>query len=315
MTTRRGLRPGGSLLPIVALLLAVAAAPPQPSPTSTPSLAPASSAAPVPVAASPALLSVVDAAIAEGRLQVAQEVIARSRVTTDGPEFQLRVAELALASGDLPGAVTTFSELRDTPSVAARAQQGLGLARLRQGDPAGAAAALDAGLALDPNLARAWNARGVAADRLRDWPRADAAYARALALAPQSAATLSNRGYSLMLRSRFAEAETDLARAVALDPALAAARTNLRLARALQGHYEAAFAGSTRQGLAADLNTVGFAAMARGDRATAEAYFNRALELNPQFDRTAWANLQYLQQQGSAKPETAATLPAVAQPR
>jgi tetratricopeptide (TPR) repeat protein len=62
----------------------------------------------------------------------------------------------------------------------------------------------------------------------------------------------------------------------------------------MQGHYREAFADSDKAGLAVDLNTVGFAAMARGDYATAETYFNRALALNPRFDQIAWANLRYM---------------------
>jgi tetratricopeptide (TPR) repeat protein len=58
--------------------------------------------------------------------------------------------------------------------------------------------------------------------------------------------------------------------------------------------HQDAFRQSDKKTLAADLNTVGYAAMARGDLSVAEAYFNRALSLNPQFDRAAWANLQYL---------------------
>ncbi|GGE11181.1 hypothetical protein GCM10011529_16930 [Polymorphobacter glacialis] len=247
--------------------------------------------------APPAILALVDNAIREGRFDAAGTLIARSRIDGDSPQLQLRTAELFLATGDLAAAAIAFGDLLSLPGVAAAAGQGLGLVRLRQFDLPAAITALDAALALDPDLARAWTARGVAADRGRDWPAADAAYARAVALDPGSATILTNRGYSLMLRERFADAEVDLARAVALDPALKTAATNLRFARAMQGRYRDAFLGSTRGGLAADLNTVGFAAMARQDYATAETYFNRALALNSRFDRTAWANLEYLKSQ------------------
>ena len=257
----------------------------------------------VQVPPSPALLGLIDAAIADGRFESADNLLMRARPQSDGAALQLRTAELALASGDLPGAALAFSALRDDPDVAAQALQGLGIVRLRQANLPAALVALDAALARDAGLARAWTARGVLADRQRDWPGADAAYARAIALAPESAAALTNRGYSLLLRGRHAEAEVDLARATALDPALATARTNLRFARAMQGHYTEAFAGSTRKDLAADLNTVGFAAMARGDNATAETYFNRALAINKHFDRTAWNNLLYLKQQTGTAPD------------
>lgn len=241
-------------------------------------------------------LTIIDAAIASGRLEAARDIIARTAAVHDTPQLRLRAAELALANNALAEAATSFSDLvaGGAAEVAAAAQQGLGLVRLRQGDLAAAQAALGAAVVGDPTLVRAWTALGVVADRQRDFKAADIAYDHALRLDPNSAAALSNRGYSMMLRGRNAEAEVDLVRATTIDPALGAARNNLRLARAMQGRYREAFADSDKAGLAADLNTVGFAAMARGDYPTAETYFNRALALNPRFDQTAWANLRYL---------------------
>jgi Tfp pilus assembly protein PilF len=63
----------------------------------------------------------------------------------------------------------------------------------------------------------------------------------------------------------------------------------------MQGKYEAAFEGSTRATLANDLNTVGFAALSRGDLDIAEAYFRRALAINPVYDKTAASNLAWLE--------------------
>ncbi len=250
---------------------------------------------PVPVAVDPAAaLPIIDLAITEARLGDARAVLQRALAGADSPELQLRVAEISLAEGGLAAAVTSFTALLAEPAVAARAHQGLGVARLRQGKMQDAIASLDAALAADPGLIRATIARGVAADRLRDWPRADVAWARAVELAPQSAVARNNRGWSLLLRGRHAEAEADFAAALAVEPGLAPARTNLIFARALQGRYREAFALSEKTTLAADLNTVGFGAMARGDNDAAQGYFERAMQKNPRFDRTAWANLQYL---------------------
>ncbi|WP_207792208.1 tetratricopeptide repeat protein [Polymorphobacter multimanifer] len=251
-------------------------------------------AAPVFGQAQVTALSLLDAAIAEGRITDAEEIIRRAPLEARDPELRLRQAEVALAAGRMAEAITGFGLLAEEPAVAARANQGLGLARLRRDQPDSAATALDAALKLDPLLLRAWRARGVAADKLRDWARAEAAYAAALALAPGDAVTLSNRGWSRLIRGRAAEAEADLLAALAADPGSTVVAGNLRLARAMQGHYEEAFTGSTREGLAGDLNSVGFAAMARGDHDVAEAYFNRALALNPHFDRLATANLKWL---------------------
>ncbi len=251
-----------------------------------------------------ATLAAIDASIAAGRLRAANDMIGRTLPLDPSPDLQLRQAELALANGDIVGAAAQFAELAGQPALAARAQQGLGIARLRQGNLPAAAAAIDAALAGDPALVRAWNARGVMADKRRDWVSADAAYAEAIARDPQSVQARTNRGYSQILRGRYAEAEADLAVALAQDPASRITQTNLRFARAMQGRYREAFAGSTRETLANDLNTVGFAAMARGDRDTAETYFNRAMALNTRFDHVAWANLNYLKTDGRVPMET-----------
>jgi Flp pilus assembly protein TadD len=253
----------------------------QPAPTVEPTPPPTATA-----------LALLDAAIAAGRLADARALIA-PMWASNSPDVALRGAELALASASWPEAAEGFTSLTDGP-LAALAWQGLGITRLKMGKSAEAAAALDKAVALDPGLARAWNARAVLADRQRDWAAADAAYAKAIAAAPGDAAFLANRGWSNLLRGHHVAAERDLERALAMAPAEKMLRTNLALARAMQGRYQDAFRHSDRASLAVDLNSVGYAAMARGDLAVAEAYFNRALSLNPRFDRAAWANLQYL---------------------
>lgn len=250
----------------------------------------------VPTPAPPALLAAIDAALAAGQPSTARSLIEQARGSHDGTDLDLRVAETLLAGGALPDAAAAFLKLSAVAGFEARGNQGLGLTYLRLDRDADAAAALEAALARDPSLVRAWLGRGVAADRRRDWAMAASAYDKALALDPASAPALTNRGYSRLLQGRYADAEADFVRAVALDPRLTAAATDLRLARAMQGRYEQAFAGSKRNELARDLNTVGFAAMTRGDYPIAQAYFTRALKLNTEFDRVAWANLRYLQQ-------------------
>ena len=237
-------------------------------------------------------LALLDAAIADDRLADARNLIA-PMWASGTPEVLLRGAELALAGDSLPEAAEAFAGLADGP-LAARAAQGMGITLLRQGRSADARAELQKAVAIDAGMARAWSALGVLADKSRDWPAADAAYARAVAAAPQDGAILANRGWSQLLRGHHVGAERDLAAALQLQPGLKIARTNLALARAMQGRYQEAFVMSNKATLASDLNTVGFAAMSRGDLSVAEAYFNRALSLSPQFDRTAWANLQYL---------------------
>lgn len=237
-------------------------------------------------------MAMLDAAIAEARLPDARNLIAPMWASGTA-DVLLRGAELALAGNSLPEAAEAFTGLLDGP-LAPRARQGMGITLLRQGQDTQARAMLEQAVAADASLARAWNALGVLADKARDWPAADLAYGKAVAAAPQDGTILANRGWSQLLRGHHVAAERDLVAALKLQPALKTARTNLALARAMQGRYQEAFVLSDKTTLASDLNTVGYAAMTRGDFAVAEAYFNRAMSLNPQFDRTAWANLQYL---------------------
>jgi Flp pilus assembly protein TadD len=252
---------------------------------------------PAPPALAPEALDFIDTAIAEGRLASAQEQLSRARARSDAPALQLREAELLLASGALPQAIIVFDRLAADPALAAAALTGRGIAELRAGRLDAADASLAAALAAGPVAARALSARGVIADRRRDWAAAERHYGAALALAPQSAMLFNNRGYSRLLQGRHADAEADFQRAMQLAPALATARTNLRFARALQGRYGEAFAQSSREALPADLNTVGFAAMVRGDLALAESYFARALDIDRSWNRAAAANLAWLQAQ------------------
>ncbi len=258
---------------------------------------------PTPPAISP--LSLIDRAIADGRLGDAEEIIRRAPLEARDPELRLRQAELALAAGRMAESITGFGLLTDEPMVAARAQQGLGISRLRRSQLPEAAAALAKAVSLDPSLLRAQRALGIVADQQRDWKTAEASYAKALVLAPGDPVTLSNRGWSRMLRGLHGEAEADLAAAVAADPSLKVAAENLRLSRAMQGQYEEAFQGSTRESLAADLDMVGYAALTRGDLDVAEVYFRRAQILNPQFDKVATANIAWIETERSrlAKPE------------
>jgi Tfp pilus assembly protein PilF len=235
-----------------------------------------------------------DAALADGRLAAAEEILRRAPLEADDPERLLRQAEMALVSGRLSEAMGGFTALIDTPSMGARAWQGLGIVRLKRGDLPGAADALEKALANDPALVRAQVARGVVADRQRDWKRAETAYGAALAATPGHAPALVNRGWSRLLRGQTVEAEQDFKAALVADPKLQVAANNLRLAQAMQGNYEQAFAGSSPENLAKDMNMVGFAALSRGDDEVAEAYFRRAMEINPQYDKVAAANLAWL---------------------
>jgi Flp pilus assembly protein TadD len=239
-------------------------------------------------------LEFIDKAILEGRHKTAGELILRARARHAGPELTLREAELMLSHGAVNEAAAAFQLLEADPVVGPRALVGRGIAAYRAGEEAAAETLLAAAVARDPSIGRAWSARAALADKRRDWTAAETFHDRAVVAQPSSAEFLNNRGYSRLLQGRHAEAEADLVRALELKPGLRAAVTNLTLARAMQGRYAEAFTSANREDLARDLNTVGVAAMLRGDTRIAQSYFTRAIDTNLRYDRVAQANLAYL---------------------
>lgn len=221
------------------------------------------------------------------------------------PRLILLSGELHLARGRDDAAIRSFSAAEASPSLAAEAAAGRGIALSRLGRSDDALAALTKATTADPMLWRAWNALGVEYDRRKDWPKAEAAYEAALRQPQASAQVLNNRGYSRLLQGRAEEAASDFVAALRKDPALAQARTNLRLALALRGDYERATSASASENRAALLNNAGFVALMQGDLDVAEDLFAKAVEAKGEFYARAHENLEVTRslKQGSARPE------------
>lgn len=231
--------------------------------------------------------------LVQARTMIEQAAQSPQQGQQQNPRFQLLRAEYLLALGQLEQAVVELQPLLNG-AEGARAAQGLGLALLRQRKAAGAVEALTAAVRQNSLLWRAWNALGVAHDQLGQWAQAEAAYAQALAAQSGAAEVHSNRGYSRLLQNRAEDAVADLELAASLLPENETVRTNLQLALALAGRYGAALAAPTAQSPGAQaraLNTVGYAALLRGDRETARALLSRALEASDVYYARAANNL------------------------
>lgn len=252
----------------------------------------------VPPPSAEALTWQIDAAeraLEDGSTDEAGQLFARVLASApDDPRARLGIAELKLALGDPREAGRLFDELTGIADVAARAEQGRGLALLQSGRREPALAALAKAVDSDPSLWRAWNAIGHLHDRASQWVEARAAYEQALAASPFKAGILNNMGFSLVLQRQWAEAAELLSQAVHLKPDFELARNNLRLALAWQGRYVEALSGVQRDKMAMALNNVGYAAMMRGDLAAAEGYLLRAIETSPAFFEPAALNLLQL---------------------
>jgi Flp pilus assembly protein TadD len=289
-------RPRGALAAagVVAMLLLVGCASSQrpAEPLNLQNLLAPQQSAPV----DPGAIVLLERAIAEDRLLDARRLLDRLRLSeaAETPRLRLAHAELELASGIIKPAHDRFAFLVEEPSVGARALQGVGITRLLLGERALGKEALERAVIVDPTLARAWNALGYALDSEQNYAAATEAYTKAIGLKPDYAGAHNNRGFSLMMQRKIEDAIKDLNRALALDPKLAMARQNLRLAVAWRGDYQAALVGVDPREMGRALNNVGYIAMMRGDTAAAEAYFLRAIEVDPAYNETAARNLAYL---------------------
>jgi Flp pilus assembly protein TadD len=234
-------------------------------------------------------------ALDAGRLTQAKTLFERAKLARQqDPRIDLLLAEYWLATGDTDQALAQFTRSATVASLRPEALQGAGIAALRLGRTDAALRDLQQAVAAKPGLKRAWNALGAAADQGRLWSLAEKAYGEALKLSPKDPEVLSNRGYSRTMQGRGAEAVADLTDAVASRPGDERIRNNLRIALAMSGRYDEAFAGADRRQLYRELNNIGYAALMRGDYAAAEAYLNRSIEQSDVFYRTAWKNLTYL---------------------
>ncbi|MGH7023758.1 MAG: tetratricopeptide repeat protein [Caulobacteraceae bacterium] len=216
--------------------------------------------------------------------------------------------ELLLAHGRFADSLTLFRAAAADPSEKARALQGEGLALSMLGKSDEAFADLKQATTLDKSLWRAWNGLGREYDIRHDWKQSLLAYKEALAGAgDNSAIVLNNRGYSHLLQKQTDLAVTDFVDALDKDPALAAARTNLRIAMAIDGHYDRATMTGVGDDRAAVLNNVGLAAAIRGDYPKAEKLLNEAIQAKGAYYERAADNLQLAKELEARAVQHAAT--------
>jgi Flp pilus assembly protein TadD len=247
--------------------------------------------------ADPRVMELAKKAVAERRYKDAQRMLERVLIADqDNTAAQLLIAEVLLGTGRTDQAVSQFRELTKHAEIAAQAQQGLGIALMREGKVEAARGALEAAVEADPKLWRAWNALGVNYGIARDWRAAEAAYEQALTAHSESAEVWNNLGFAQLAQEEPGPAGESFYRALQLDPDLQVAEENLRLAWASQGRYREAVAGVENDRLPQILNNVGYVALLRGDPESAEAYLTQAMEADPTFNRTAAKNLRYLRE-------------------
>jgi tetratricopeptide (TPR) repeat protein len=227
----------------------------------------------------------------EGRPAEAEDVLRRA-VALDplDPPAQRKLGNSLLARGDFEGAVECYRRSL-ARADSADAQHGLGLACLRLGNAAEAAAALRTATALEPDGADHWLALGNALAALARPAEAEQAYGKALALAPELQEAHTNLGVLLLGLGRVEEALAHHERALAIPPngveeevnrgqallalgRAAEAASVFRAARERAPELPEAWAGEARAlGLSSDANPE--------QRTQAVQFARRAVELAP----------------------------------
>jgi Flp pilus assembly protein TadD len=247
------------------------------------------------------IVTELNSAIDKGQFADAQMIIRRLQ-SLDAAKSQIDLAnaEIELSQGRYNTAAAIFRKLLSATDLSARAHQGLGLVLLLVRKPEEARGHLENATKLDANLWRAWNGLGYYFDLQRNWKRAEECYLKALDISKYSAKVVNNIGFSRLMQARYDDAVSDFRKALQLDSNLGVAKTNLRIALAWQGKYEEALSTVRPNELPRALNNVGYIAMLKGEYVLAEAYFTRAMELNPAYDARAATNLRRLNSLKSA---------------
>ena len=245
-------------------------------------------------AAAATVAAQVSQALDEKRYVDAGDLLDKAKINgTSSVRLDRLRGELLVATGRFAEAITQLRPIAADPVEGPKALECEGIALSVTGNSEAAFAALKAATAADKTMWRAWNGLGREYDLRHDWKESKAAYAEALA-APgaNTAIVLNNLGYSYLLQNEPDQAIPDLVSALAKDPGLAAARTNLRIAIAVQGHYDRAAVTGSGDDRAAVLNNVGLAAAVRGDYTEAKKLLQEAIDAKgANYDRAA-DNLQ-----------------------
>jgi Tfp pilus assembly protein PilF len=228
------------------------------------------------------------------------------------------LAGLAGCQHATPGTPSAAAVVRDEggprPKVdnheAALLQLAVGRALEEQGASDQAAGAYREAIRRDPECGAAYLRLAVVCDAQGKCQEAEDHYAKALTLLPGNADVYCDHGYSLYLRHRYAEAEMNLRQAVVVAPGLARAHNNLGMLLARTGHADDALAEfRLGQCSLADANVnVALAMSLEGDMDQAQAYYHRALAVNPSCE-AARTGLHELADARSAHPTAPATGP------
>jgi len=252
-----------------------------------------------------------DQAYREGKLDLATYLYVESLAfDATAAEPFLKIGAIHEQRGNRELAQKAFELALERQPDNAIACEHLGLLYLQAGRTDEAQALFERAIAVDPNRWRAYNGLGVVADRRHDYAGAIASYDRALAIEPKAASVMNNRGYSRFLAGDLPGAETDLKEAIRLG-AGDGVWTNLGRVLAAQAHYSKALQCFLRDMRVHEAyNSLGEAALQRGDDPQAQRYFQLAIRESPMYYEAAQKNLVVVNERMASLDAAAATAPA-----
>jgi Flp pilus assembly protein TadD len=141
-------------------------------------------------------------------------------------------------------------------------------------------------IAGDRQFAPAYNGLGITYDLLGDKEKAWKSFEAALRFNPARAAFYNNLGFSKMSAGELEAAEESFLKGLALEPRHPLLVNNLAICYGLRGRDEEAFSLlKERFSPAEACNNMGAIHLMRGERGKAEEMFEKALELDPEFQR------------------------------
>jgi Flp pilus assembly protein TadD len=232
-----------------------------------------------------------------GKYELAAESYAGAVKADEGDDAaRLGLAESYLKLGQNNKAYDTFQTLMLSKTYAPAVAQGMGLVALQEGNFDAAEKSLKQALDLDKTQWRAWNGLGQVYDFKKQWKDSDDAYHQALKYTNKPYFIYNNMGVSYMAQKDFKKAAEAFQKVLRYKPDLDIAKTNYKLALAMQNRYDEATGDDDVHEEAKALNNAGYAAMQQGDYKQAERLFVKAIEINPSFYKTAYNNLQVLNQ-------------------
>ena len=183
-----------------------------------------------------ASLRLAERALAQGDLQLAASLLTEAhRKEPQRPDILVALGDVLLRVGDGRAAGQAFRDALAIDGGNAMARRGLGRSLLQLGQPEPAIAEFERAVAAAPQDARNYNGLGVALDQAGRNGEAQASYRRGLSQKPADAALTNNLGLSLLLSGDAAGAVAVLEPLGKAVTATARQRQNLALAYGLSG--------------------------------------------------------------------------------